>query len=80
MQCSPRHNLGHVMVLKLKKSLYDQVKAPSLWFEKLAKGLQDRGFKPRSACTCMFIPDKVIYLVYVENWLWFSKKRRILMR
>ena len=71
----PRGNFGHETVMRIKKSLYGQQEAPILWYEKLVKGLEDRGFNPRSTYTCMFIPDKVIYLLYVNDFLWFAKKQ-----
>ena len=64
MNCTPRGNLGHGMILRIKKSLYGQTEAPRPWFEKLVKGLEDRGFKSSNADTFMFFSDKLICLVY----------------
>jgi len=64
---------GDDMVLKLKRSLYGQIEAPRLWFEKLSNGLQERGFVPSEIDPCLFISKKVICLVYVDDCCWFAR-------
>jgi len=63
-------------VLRLKKSLYGQVDAPRMWYEKLKKGPMDRGFVPSEADPCLFISPKVICISYVDDCLWFAKKQK----
>ena len=66
--------------LKLNKSLYDQVHAPKRWYNKLRKGLEERGFKACKADPCMFISRKVIFIYYVDDCLWFARGIKILTR
>ena len=41
--------------LKLNKSLYGQVDAPKRWYDKLRKGLEERGFKACKADPCLLM-------------------------
>ena len=59
----------HDTVLRLKKNLYGQVETTRLWFKKLAIGLEDRFLNTRSKYTCMFMSNKLIHLVYVDDCL-----------
>ena len=59
-------------VLKLTKSLYGLVQAPKLFYEHLKKNLLSRGFRPSPFDPCLFLNDKVICLVYVDDCLFFS--------
>ena len=68
-------NLVLDTLLRLKKSIYGQSEALRLWFEKLSIGIEDRGFKTSIAYPFMFISDKVICLVYVDDFLWFDNKQ-----
>lgn len=54
-------------VLKLKKSLYGSIFAPKLFYEKLSKGLEDRGFVKSRMDPCMFISKKVVVQCYVDD-------------
>ena len=60
-------------VLKLNKSLYGQVDAPKMWYDKLKAGLEARGMKPCQADPCMFVSDKAICIIYVDDVLWAAK-------
>ena len=60
-------NDGSDSVLRLKKSLYGQLVAPRLWYEKLSTGLIDRGFVMSDVDPCMFISKKVVVLCYVDD-------------
>ena len=60
-------------VLKLNKSLYGQVDAPKMWYDKLRAGLEERGFTACKADPCLFISKKVICVSYVDDCLWFAK-------
>ena len=61
--------------LKLIKSLYGMVEAPSLWFEALYKALCSQGFVPSNADPCFFIKkeNKMIIITYVDDCLLFCK-------
>ena len=80
IHCSPRGNLVHDTVLRINKIIYGEAEAPRLWFEKLAKRIEDIRFKLSSAYYYTFMSDKVICLMYVHDYLWFDNKSRILMR
>ena len=63
-------------VLKLKKTLYGAKDAPRNWFMHLKKRLEGPKLKFRSMTDvdpCLFINDKVICLVYVDDCLFFAK-------
>ena len=60
-------------VLKLNKSLYGQVDAPKMWYDKLKSGLEARGMKPCGAHPCMFVSDKAICIIYADDVLWAAK-------
>ena len=46
-----------------------------LWYEKLKKGLEDRGFKTSQVDPCLFISKTVIVVAYVDDCLIFSKNK-----
>ena len=59
-------NLGENAVLKLKKFLYGQAEAPRLWYYKLRKGLEDRGFVASTVDQCLFMSPTVICIAYMD--------------
>ncbi len=62
------------MVLKLKKNLYGGKQAPKNWFLFLKQNLEAIGFQQATEIDpCLFISDKVICLVYVDDTLLFSR-------
>ena len=62
--------------LKLNKSLYGQIDAPRLWYEKLKAGLLDRGFHQSKVDPCLFLSKKVIVICYVDDCLFFAKNKK----
>ena len=63
-------------VLKLKKSLYGLRQAPINFFNHIKGKLEHAGFKSNDTIdSCLFISDKVICLVYVDDTLFFSPKQ-----
>lgn len=61
-------------VLKLKKSLYGLRQAPRNWFQHLKKNLEAIGFNNcEDVDPCLFVSDKVICLVYVDDTLLYSE-------
>eukprot|EP00957_Ditylum_brightwellii_P086019 6544312-Ditylum_brightwellii.AAC.3 len=60
-------------VLKLKKSVYGHAQELLAWFKKLKQGLEDTGFRPSSMDPCLFISDKVIRVIYVDDCLIFAR-------
>jgi len=62
-------------VLKLRKSLYGLKQAPRNFFQHLKKQLESIGFKSNPDIDpCLFVTDKVICIVYVDDTLFFSPK------
>ena len=59
-------------VLKLQKSLYGLCQSPKNFFEHLIENLFKVGFKQSEVDPCLFISEKVICLVYVDDTLFFS--------
>ena len=60
-------------VLRLKKNLCGKKAAPRLWFQHLKERLEACGFKQMiDVDPCLFISDKVICLVYVDDALLFA--------
>lgn len=64
---------GRDCVMKLKKSLYGSTIAPRLWYEKISKGLIDRGFVASKMDPCLFISSTVILVLYVDDCCIFSR-------
>ena len=63
-------------VLKLKKSLYGLRQSPRNFFQHLKSKLEKIGFVSQTDVDpCLFISDKVIILVYVDDTLLFAQNR-----
>ena len=52
-------------------SNFQQVRAPKIWYDKLKGGIEVRGFKYLNPEPRIFIYNKVIWISYVYNHLWF---------
>jgi hypothetical protein len=62
-------------VLRLKKNLYGKKSAPRLWFSHLKSKLEATGFEQMvDVDPCLFISDRVICLVYVDDTLLYARK------
>ena len=61
-------------VLKLKRSLYGLKQSPRNFFLHLKGKLEGVGFEQSSVDPCLFISDKVLLVVYMDNTLLFSPK------
>ena len=61
------------LALKLKKSLYGLRQAPLKWFEKLRGSLIERGFRQSAQDPCLFLSDKVVAVVWVDDVLFFAR-------
>jgi len=69
----PRGFMKPGKVLKLKKSLYGLKQAPRNFFMHLKAKLESIGFvSDPDIDPCLFVSDKVICLVYVDDTLFFS--------
>ena len=62
-------------VFKLNKSVYGLRQSATNWFKKLSKGLRKLGFRPSKYEPCLFYTGKVICLTYVDDCLFFARKR-----
>ena len=61
------------MVLELHRSLYGQIEAPKLWYEKLKNGMEARNFKTSELDPCLFISKKMVCASCVDDCLcWFK--------
>ena len=61
-------------VLKLKRSLYGLKQAPRNFFQHLKGKLEKIGFVSSNSDPCLFISDRVICAVYVDDTLLFSPR------
>ena len=64
---------GRDCMMKLKKSLYGSTTALRLWYEKISKGLIDRGFVPFKMDPCLFISPTVLLVLYVDDCCIFAR-------
>jgi hypothetical protein len=69
----PRGFSTHNRVLKLKKSLYGLKQSPRNFFLHLKDKLEGIGFESSILDQCLFISDKVVCLVYVDDTLFFAQ-------
>ena len=60
------------VVLKLKKSIYGQARAARLWYGKLRNGFLDCGFVMSKVDLCLFMSKSMVYVVYVDNFLFWA--------
>jgi Reverse transcriptase (RNA-dependent DNA polymerase) len=63
-------------VLKLKRSLYGLKQSPRNFFLHLKSKLESVGLKSQEEVDpCLFVSEKVICIVYVDDCLWFSPRK-----
>jgi hypothetical protein len=68
---------GDNKILELQKSLYGQIEAPRLWYEKLKGGLEDRGFRCSELDPCLFLRDDIICFCYVDDLCFFYRDEKV---
>ena len=62
-------------VLKLKKNLYGQKQAGRIFYLHLKKGLERIGFKASKIDECLFYRGATIFIVYVDDGIFFDKNK-----
>jgi hypothetical protein len=62
-------------VLKLKKSLYGLKQSPRNHYQNLKSKLEDLGFVACDSDPCLFVSEKVIALVYVDDTLLYARNK-----
>ena len=50
--------------------------AGQVWFKHLCDGLTDIGFKQSKLNECVFIKDKVVLTIYVDDGILFGKRKK----
>ena len=72
------NNIGGVRyILRLKKNLYGLKQAGLNWFDKLRKGLEDRGFVQSKIDPCVFMRHDCIIVTYVDDCIMFVKDIKV---
>ena len=60
-------------VLKLRQTLYGLKQAPRYFFEYLSKRLENQGLVPSLHDPCLFLSEKIIVIVYVDDLLIYGR-------
>ena len=60
-------------VLKLKRTLYGLKQAPKYFYDYLSTRLQRQGLTPSDFDPCLFLSDKIVLLVYVDDILLYGQ-------
>ena len=68
------------LVLKLLKSLYGLRQAPRTFFEKLRESLLERGYTQSQIDPCLFLKDKLMCVVYVDDTIFAGPDPQALER
>ena len=61
------------IVLDINNIIYGQAEAPRLWYGYLKKGIEEKGSKMSGRYTCIFITNKVIWVSYVDDCLFWDR-------
>ena len=65
-------------ILRLKKNLHGLSDASYSWFNKLAEGLEAKGYVRSEVDQCVFLRDDSVILVYIDDMIALSKDEQIL--
>jgi hypothetical protein len=66
-------NMSHV--LKLLKNLYGQKQAGRVWHQYIHGILLELGYKPSAVDECIYYPDELIFLCYIDDGILASLPR-----
>jgi len=72
-QCyRPAGHEGKDVVLRMCKSIYDQVDSPKLFYEHLSRGMTQLGFQPSQSDPCLFLhqTEKIMVLNCCDDQIW----------
>ena len=61
------------LVYKLRRSVYGLRQSPRNFFQYLSSKMQDAGLRPSKLDPCLFVGDRVIAVIYVDDVLLYSK-------
>ncbi|KAL7474417.1 hypothetical protein ACHAW6_000389, partial [Cyclotella cf. meneghiniana] len=67
-----KHGNSKDYVLKLLANLYSQKQAGCIWNEYMTDKLHDIGFKQSQIDECIFYRDDFIFIIYVDDGLFFG--------
>ena len=67
---------GGDKVLKLKKSLYGLKQSPRTFYQHLSQGLQTRGWRPSDIDPCLFMKEKMICVIYVDDTIFSGPSQK----
>jgi len=76
-----KQELGEGMddpIIELHKSLYGGALAAKHWFDKLKKGLEDRGFRQCPMDPCLFIRKDMIIVTYIDDCVHWYKDESVM--
>ena len=65
-------------VYKLLMNTYGLKDAGKTWFEFLKKGFLDRGWKQSEIESCLFTEDRIILVIYVDDYIMISPHKAII--
>lgn len=68
----------HDPIIQLNKSLYGGALAAKHWFNKLSKGLTDRGFRQSALDKCLFIRSDMIIVTYIDDCVHWYKDQEVM--
>jgi histone deacetylase 1/2 len=64
-------------IMRVKKSLYGDRRAPRLWYLHLRAAMEKRGFKVSLLDPCLFIRKDCIFVAYVDDGIFVSHNQQV---
>ena len=62
--------------IRLKRNLYGTCTASKNWYDKIATGLQARGFYQSKIDPCLFLRDDCMLVIYTDDCICFSRENK----
>jgi hypothetical protein len=69
-----KHGISKDHVLKLLTNIYEQKQASRVWNSYLVTKLREINFKQSLIADCVFYPDDVIFIVYIDNGIFLGHR------